>query len=111
MEIQCKTKISRTPVFRLAIDSFQKLNDPFAFHGFLRVGYGASRLAYFVKDDSFFFVKDDRVHSASGRPVNVDAANVFFWVVENAVASSVPKLNVAFPVDSCEEGFAESTFH
>ena len=98
---------SRTPFRRLIINSFQKSDHPLAFHAFFRVRYGVSGLTNFIKDDSFLLIKYDRVHSASGRPVNINAATALFSVVENAVAVAVLKLGVALLVDSDEEAFTE----
>ena len=102
---------SRTPLCCLTINSFQKSNHPFAFHTFFRVRYGFSGLTNFVKDDSFFFIKYDRVDSAAGRPVNINAATALFNVVENAVAFAILKLSVALFAEFDEEAFAETSIH
>ena len=102
---------SRTPLCRLTINSFQKSNHQLAFHTFFRVSYGVYALTNIIKNDSFLLIKHDRVHSAAGRPANVNAATAFFSVVENAVAFSVLKLSVAFLVEFDEEAFAEPSIY
>ena len=66
-----------------------------------------SGLTNLIKDDSFILFEYNRVHSAPRRSVNIDAATAFFNVVEDAVASAILKLSVAFPVEFDEEGFPE----
>jgi len=102
---------SRTPLCCLTINSFQKSNHPLAFQSFFRFSYGVSGLTNFIEDDSFIFIEYNGVHSAARRPVNINAATAFFSVVENAVASAILKLSVAFLVEFGEEAFAEPSIY
>jgi hypothetical protein len=60
-----------------------------------------------IKDDSFLLIKYNRVYSASRRSVNINAATALFNVIENAVASAILKLSVAFHAEFDEEAFAK----
>jgi hypothetical protein len=64
-----------------------------------------------IKDYSFLLIEYNRVHSAARGSVKINAATALFNVIENAVASAILKLSVAFFVEFDEEAFAEPSIY